>query len=149
MNTLSHATIGATIALVTKEPLIALPLAFASHFVADTLPHFGYPGGGGYGELFKRKLAIFSLGYDVIGICILLVLIAEQPWWVFAAVIFAVSPDFMWAYRYFWHERKGRVPPSWRIVKFHQGIQWFEKPIGLLVEVPLSIVLLVLISRLV
>jgi hypothetical protein len=37
---------GAIIALAISQPLIALPLAFVSHFVLDALPHYGYGGGG-------------------------------------------------------------------------------------------------------
>ena len=37
---LPHAAVGAAIAAKIPNPAIALPLAFASHFVLDTLPHW-------------------------------------------------------------------------------------------------------------
>ncbi|MFZ1324307.1 MAG: hypothetical protein WAQ57_04090 [Candidatus Saccharimonadales bacterium] len=41
MHTVNHAAAGAGIALAVRQPLLALPLALASHFVLDALPHYG------------------------------------------------------------------------------------------------------------
>ena len=40
----NHMVTGAVIALVVKQPALALPLAFLSHFVLDALPHYGERG---------------------------------------------------------------------------------------------------------
>ncbi len=37
---LPHAAVGATIAVLIPNPLLAVPLAFASHFVMDLFPHW-------------------------------------------------------------------------------------------------------------
>lgn len=147
MNTLNHLATGAVIALVVQKPAIALPLAFVSHFVADALPHFGFVEKGGYGQALKHRLTYVSLAYDAVGICLLLVLISGQAWYVLLSAFLAVSPDLMWVYRYVLFERKGLVPPNWKIVQFHQKIQWFERPVGLVIEILLSIVLLLMVRR--
>ena len=42
MTATNHALTGAAIATLGKAtPICAIPLAFASHFVCDSLPHFG------------------------------------------------------------------------------------------------------------
>jgi len=57
MTITNHILAGAIIGAVIKEPALALPIAFASHFVMDALPHFGYEGNKGYGEALKHKLS--------------------------------------------------------------------------------------------
>lgn len=37
----NHALTGAAIAVVIKQPILAIPLAFVSHFICDAIPHFG------------------------------------------------------------------------------------------------------------
>src|SRR5690348_3620935 len=37
----NHAMTGVAIALAVRQPLLAAPLAFASHFLLDITPHFG------------------------------------------------------------------------------------------------------------
>lgn len=151
MNTLNHAATGATIAVVAGNPVIALPLAFASHFALDALPHHGHPGNGGYPEAFKhKKLTFLSLSYELIGLPILLFFLVGQPWFVWIASVLAISPDFKWPYRYWFFERKGKKPPEAdKLTKFHQWVQWCERPWGIVVEIAYSIFILLVIWRLV
>ncbi len=41
MTGFNHAVTGALIAGAVGNPFLAIPLAFASHFVLDAIPHFG------------------------------------------------------------------------------------------------------------
>lgn len=150
MNTLNHSATGAVIAVVTGNPVAVLPLAFVSHFVLDALPHHGHPGNGGYPEALKhRKLTFFSLGYELIGFSILLFLLIGQPWFVWVAALLALTPDLKWPYRYWFYERKGNEPPEADILtKFHQWIQWCERPWGIIVEIGYSIIVLFTLWRL-
>ena len=146
MNTLNHLATGAAIALVVNEPLLALPLAFLSHIGLDMLPHFGYPNAeSGYGEALKHKLSYFSLAFDIIGIGILIALINDHGWLVYVAAVLALSPDLMWPYRYIWFERKGLVPPPWKVARFHTGIQFFEREWGIVIEIFYSVGMLIFI----
>lgn len=151
MNVLNHSATGAALAIATGQPAIALPLAFASHFVLDALPHHGHPGNGGYPEALKhKKLTFFSLGYEAIGLPILIWLLIGQSWFVWLAAVLAVSPDLKWPYRYWFFERKGLEPPKLdKLSRFHQWIQWCERPWGIVVEILYSMGILWLIWRLV
>ena len=145
MNTSNHLLVGTGIAIAVNQPLLALPLAFGSHFVLDALPHYGY-GRKGYGELFKHKLFYFSLLLDLIGVVLLLTNFNYSELILVACAILALSPDFEWPYHYYWFERKGLKPPATRLSKFHNYVQWCEKPWGIVVEVVFFVVLYMLIT---
>ncbi len=150
MNTLNHAAAGAGISLAVSQPLLALPMAFVSHFVLDALPHHGHPNNGGYIEALKHKrLTYFSLGYESVGLVFLISLLFGQPWYVWMAGIIAVSPNLKWPYRYWFYERKGNLPPEAdALTKFHQWVQWCERPWGIAVEICFSIFILFTVARL-
>jgi len=135
VTTTNHLLTGTIIGLVVHQPLVAVALAFASHFVQDAIPHFGYYGKG-LGEAFKHKSVYFVEALNIIGIPLLISLLlhSHQSFWVFAAAFAAVSPDFMWVYRYFWFEKKGLTPPTGLLAHFHQKVQWYEKPMGVIIE---------------
>jgi hypothetical protein len=116
------------------QPLAALPLAFASHFVCDALPHFGSTKPHAIRtEGFRTYLIIEA------SLCFLIVLtlaVLQPTHWLLAAVcaFLAASPDLFWINRY-WRARHGR---KWRpslFARFARGIQWFQRPIGAVVEV--------------
>ena len=61
MTATNHVATGVLIAVVVPDPWVALPLAFASHFVCDALPHFDMQL-----PIKSRKFANFFRRY---GIC--------------------------------------------------------------------------------
>ena len=152
MNTLNHLATGTIIALLIDKPLIAVPLAFLSHFALDAVPHFGFNAGSesGYAEALEHKwLSTPPLVLDIFGTGILVWLIRGQPWYVFAAAVAAIVPDLKWPYRYFKFERKGIKPPKPdAITQFHLKIQWAERPWGLVIEIPYALAALFMVSRL-
>jgi hypothetical protein len=84
----SHAVSGAVIALAIREPVLALPLAFVSHFVLDSLPHIGLDEYGGHSKkpaLFLKILIIDSL--LLTGLMIFLIM-QSAPIIVFGCLIF-------------------------------------------------------------
>ncbi len=137
MTASNHAITGALIAAAISKPVIFLPLAFLSHFVLDMLPHFGYERAG-YAEIFKhKKTARLQICLDIIGLLILVWLIRSENWLVFVAAVLAVSPDFVWPYRYFILEKRGLTRPGEgnAINRWHSRIQWCEHPWGFYVEI--------------
>lgn len=148
MNTFNHAALGAIIGL-TVHPVLAVPMAFASHFLLDAIPHFGYPEKEGYGGALKHRLTYAFLVFDAVGWLILAYLLYGQSLFVWFCAFLAVSPDIFWVYRYFWFERKGLKPPGDDITLWHRKIQWFERPIGFIVEILFAVFLLVILWRLV
>lgn len=145
MTATSHAAAGATIALIVKEPLIALPLALISHFVMDALPHFGYPGHGGFGEALKHRLTYIFISIDIVAFIFFVTLITELPWVVIFAALVAIVPDIIWATYYFGYERRGLTPPGKNFLNFHSRLQWCERPWGIWIEVGAIALLLYLV----
>lgn len=135
MTATNHALTGTAIGLIIGNPLLAVPLALLSHFICDAIPHFGTndPEKALRSKLFKIYLIIEAL------LCFLIVLslIVLQPAnWLLAAVcaFLAASPDLLSANRYF----KTRLGKPWTAgwySNFAHNIQWFEKPIGAVVEI--------------
>jgi len=139
MTSTNHVTTGAVIALAVKQPQLAIPLAFASHFVMDAIPHFGI-----YEDdvLRRNKSRVFrtAVSIDVpvaIGLVFLLPHLAAShvAWWiVFTSMVAAVAPDFQWIHRFIREVRTKQWSPGGRFTQFHQGIQWFEHPVGIIPE---------------
>lgn len=130
----NHLMTGAAIAKFLPLP-IALPLAFASHFVLDSLPHMGLH------DVPKRHqvtvfraimLVDFSIGT---AFCIWLIQ-NTHPAWLLSGVV-AFSPDFVWIYKYLYKEKLGTLPPGprGRFSTFHKNIQKYERFWALSIEV--------------
>lgn len=136
MTAINHALTGATIGFVVGNFWVAVPVALASHFICDALPHFGTKVTGvkriktdGFRNyLVAEAVACFGL---------VVVLGLERPvHWLLAAVcaFVAASPDLFSANRWL----KARRGQAWKpnlYSKFATKIQWFERPIGGVVEI--------------
>ena len=147
MTAVNHALTGAVIGLVVGEPLVAVPAALASHFVCDAVPHFG-------NTVIPDKIRLKSVGFrnylilDA-SLCVLLVVclaIFQPQHWFLASVcaFIATSPDLLWLNRYL----KARRGQRWKwnaFARFAGGIQWFQQPIGALVEAAWFIAAVVII----
>jgi len=148
MNVTNHMAVGAIIAVTIKEPIAVLPLAFISHFILDGLPHFGYFGRG-IGDYIKHRRSHVMTVIDIIGIS-LLFWIVEPSWLVYSAMFLAISPDFIWLFRYYFYERKSsgtKISKPSRLTRLHSKIQWFERPVGFWVEIILAPVLLLTLAN--
>jgi hypothetical protein len=134
---INHALTGAIIGLTVTEPLIAVPLAVASHYVCDAIPHYGanLPND----QELRSKLFRNLLYIDTV-LCFVLVIVLAvwQPaYWLLAAIcaFAAAAPDWLSFNRY-WAVRRHRVWHNNNVYyRFAKGIQWFERPIGAVVEV--------------
>ena len=145
----NHFLTGAAIGLSVTQPVIALPLAFLSHFVLDALPHFGVA----YDENLKSRPKIFSRVTWVdapIGAGLLLLAALTQPWLVPVCMVLALSPDFVWIYKFLVLEQSGKLPPTPKgpISQFHKDIQRYERSWGIYVEIVFAAVLLILVNYL-
>ncbi|HUC95527.1 MAG TPA: hypothetical protein VMR76_01035 [Candidatus Saccharimonadia bacterium] len=143
----NHVLVASLIAVTIKEPALVLPLAFLSHYVLDALPHYGYPGHGGYGEAFKHKATFIMESFNFIGIIILLFTIHFSVWVVTAAIILSILPDIEWPYRYIFFERKSLKPPDTITARFHQKIQWCERWWGIYSEVGFFIIFYIIFLK--
>jgi hypothetical protein len=136
MTATNHALTGATIGLLVGNPLIALPAAFLSHFICDSIPHLDTHDPPMYKRTwFTRMLLVDAL--VCVGIVGSLALNHPLHWQLAAICAFlATSPDLMWINEYLRVRRKqADQPMRLSIMRFHYFIQWFARPIGGLVEV--------------
>jgi len=146
MTATNHALTGALIGLIIGEPLLAVPAAIASHYLCDILPH--YASAGDAKHVLKTK-AFRNYLVTEAGICFILVLIlaATQPehWLLACACAFlAAAPDFLWIPRYV----KTRAGTKWQpnlFSRFALRIQWFQRPIGAVVEVAWCVACVILL----
>ncbi len=144
MTATNHVLTGAVVATYVHNPWIALPVALASHFALDMVPHFRYPGKSANDPKFLLTLAIDA----ALAASILLSLLVLQPSdfiLLVACGVAAASPDLMWLYYLVY--KKGKGEAKWPfIVRFHAKIQreryryfaieavWFVVMGGLLVS---------------
>lgn len=139
----SHAVTGAAIAVVVREPALALPLAFASHFVCDALPHIGLDEYGGHNkkpQLFHKILLVDAF---LLASFMVYLFISSASLLVFACVFLAGSPDLVWAYRYIFQEKFGAAKEHAKNIfnQFHSKIQWSQTIRGAMFEIPYTAIL--------
>lgn len=132
MTATNHVLAGAIIVAFIDKPLVALPLAFLSHFVLDMIPHFGWKG-------LKNGNFLYVLATDVaLATAVLIsIFVLQLPnWqWLIAGGIIASSPDLIWLY-YWVYELMGVKKPLDPFSHFAAKIQWSESTWGLMVEIP-------------
>lgn len=140
MTATNHALTGAAIAIVINEPVLAIPLAFLSHYVIDALPHFGIP--GSIKERNKSLLGRVVVSVDAIcfiSALVILPLLAHRinvsPWLVLACMLAAFAPDAVYLIRFPKELKTGEFIKGGIFSRFHRKIQWFERPWGILVEI--------------
>ena len=126
---LAHALTGGVIAYEIGNPALSLPLAFASHFVVDLLPHwnphlakekkrFGF---------ISKKTTFLVVVDSLIGLTLGLFLAfkalpdIKRMFFVVAGCFLAIFPDLVEAPFYFLHQ-KGKLMK--KIVNFQGKIQY-------------------------
>ncbi|HEY5549991.1 MAG TPA: hypothetical protein VIK37_02195 [Candidatus Saccharimonadales bacterium] len=136
MTGINHAITGALVAVVIKEPALALPAALLSHFVIDAIPHYDHRDLMPNPRAYKTVLvldAILSVGLIVF----LALTLNESAWLIIAGGFLGIAPDLMWLPAI----AQGRVAPRnkgnflHQVRRFHAWIQWSEGPRGLYVEI--------------
>jgi hypothetical protein len=152
MTATNHALTGALIAIVVKEPLPAVVLAFLAHFILDAIPHLGF---GKSALILNLNPKFFKvLKFDVLFAAILLVaipLILKDKvaiWQTFICMFACMSPDLVWGWRFLNELKNKKVRPKNWFSRFHSWIQWSETPDGGYVEaVWLVSILFIIISQ--
>ena len=150
MTATNHALTGALIGLTIHQPILAIPTAFVSHYVLDAIPHMDCF----FFEDPKTKAFRFYLATEAI-LCFMIVLILaiSQPayWQLSVACAFvAASPDFMWLTSFIAQQNgKRELTPKLWFVKLHAKVQWFTKPIGLLVEIAWAFAAILLLANII
>jgi hypothetical protein len=149
MTATNHAITGAVIALAVKQPVLAIPLAFLSHYLVDVIPHFEAR------DLPKRWSQIF-IGSDLavffIGtLSVLFFLHFKIASWIVAASMSAAAlPDFAWIWRYLRIRDLDKTfdEPMSSLSRLHLKIQISESLRGIWIEAAWFIAALALIIKL-
>lgn len=139
MTGLNHGLTGAVIALAVKNPYIAVPAAFLSHFVVDVIPHWDYGASIKEASTFSRKFNLLLASdflSSVLAMIILAILFPAHKWLIWACMVAAASPDLMWAYyRLYIEHFKKQMPRFDPVARFHDFLQWSHTTGGLYVEI--------------
>lgn len=142
MTGFNHGMTGAVIALAVKNPAIAIPISFASHFVQDVVPHWNY----GVSRQKDKTASFFTARFDlsllidflisVTLMTILALMFPSQKWTIWACMIAAASPDLMWAYyRLYLEHLKKRKPKYDPLARLHRFLQRSQTGPGFVVEI--------------
>ena len=127
MTGVSHATTGVVIALAIHNPVLAFPLAFASHFMLDALPHYGDDTLDGTDKFFRRFIIVDAiLGFGVT--ILMMFLIPEKAVAIAFCGALAAVPDLMWLPNHVRQVKNLETKPNNRLMHWHQRIQ-FEHPV--------------------
>lgn len=132
----NHAVTGGVIGLAIGGPL-AIPVAFASHFLLDWLPHLGFEKAEDRIASRNRLLIVIVIDGVLLAIVFGLAFAYGLPWYIFASMLVATTPDFAWIFRFIFEEKLGKIEPGplTGLNKFHSDIQKRESPSGIWVEV--------------
>ncbi len=127
MTGINHGITGAVIALSVKNPLLAVPAAFISHFLQDAVPHFDYFSGPKGKNLLKKKFNIFLIA-DFLASLVLMVILAvlfpSQKGLIWLCMVAAASPDLAWGYYLLYQQRIKKIKPKLdRLTKLHASIE--------------------------
>lgn len=143
MTGFNHAAIGGFIAKVLPLPL-AIPVALASHFALDAMPHYGIPQNQRDGRFWRYFTTIdFMVAWGLLGG----ISLSRHHYAVFLCGLIAASPDFIWVARVIQTRSFNLSDNKTRFAKWHAKIQRYERPWGIYIELPLAIVLCYLVIR--
>lgn len=151
MTATNHAVTGAIIAAVIPHPLIGLPLALLSHFVLDSIPHFGaHTKAKPDSKEFAAILA--TDGFLLISFLIIVTLAgyeAGYQWWLLpVGALLGVLPDIMWI-KHYRNDLRGEEKHWDYIRHFHKKIQRWEIPSGWVIETVWFLAVVIVLNRII
>lgn len=140
MTASNHLAAGAVIATVVSNPLVAVPLAFISHFAMDAMPHYGDSSKRSWFNRHFQYVLIADLVTSLVLLSYILYLAPQNIILLTICAAVAVVPDVLWL-PYYLADRKQKNREYSRVAKFLKWIQWGERPWGIIIEVVVFILL--------
>ena len=130
MTATAHALIGASLAVKFTNPAIGIPLAIASHFIADLIPHWDLS--TNHRQKSPARLKVEATFDVLLGFALVFLIFRNltDPVYLFTMVIAAQSPDwlkapsdmfglkippFSWM-EWLGHKLQSRLPLPWGLV---------------------------------
>lgn len=149
MTASNHVFTGAFIGLSVHQPVLAVALAIASHFVLDTIPHFGDKS-----RWTKRTSHLFKIilaaDATIVATIFTVIAIIQPAYWqlAVACAFAAAAPDFMWLPHYI-KDLRGVPPRAYnKIEHFHSRIQT-ERAWGIGIEVIWASIITIAMAKLI
>lgn len=124
----NHTLTAVALTQFIASPIAIAPVALASHFAIDALPHFNHP----KWPFKSRQWLIVATIDNLVALGILgatLVLRPDQWLLTITAVFFACLPDLLFLLDIFF-----KRPVKNAFTRFHSRIQWSETLPGIVVE---------------
>lgn len=150
MLAVTHTFTGALIAVSVKEPALALPLALASHFVMDLLPHYGLPGDIAENRRLRSHRLIINTESSIAGLSLIVLPIllrdSVHPLITFGCMFLAVLPDLVWLAKFTIYKLTGKLPAYGRFSVVHKKMQWAEMRVGIIFDLAWLVAVSILIS---
>ncbi|MBF8249776.1 MAG: Uncharacterized protein HW400_377 [Candidatus Levybacteria bacterium] len=106
MTATAHALIGTIIAAKIGNPTLAIPIAIASHVVADAIPHWDTGTNRenkGFKKMFIDTFLDVALGFYLSYLLVILFFPKTDPGYVFIMIIASQLLDWLTAPYYFFH----------------------------------------------
>lgn len=145
MTATGHALIGTVIAAKVPDPLVAIPLALASHLAADVLPHWdsGTHGREKNGNrLLTEAVVDVLLGFALSYLTIAVFFPETNLAYVFVIILVAQGFDWITAPYYIFHIKKPPFTWFYRLQKiFHNTL---DKPWGIITQIATVVILIFL-----
>ena len=123
---------GAVIALSVKNPVLAVPLSFISHFFLDAISHYGSEKGQ-FNFKKSKKFLIGDFTFALILMLVLAIMFPDQAWLILVCMIAAAIPDLLWA-KYISNIENEDTTGLDPLNRFHWWLQWKEFPKGIYIE---------------
>lgn len=150
MTAVNHSVMGAIIAVSVQQPILALPLALASHFLLDALPHFGaHTVAKSTSREFRAVLLTDAFLTSAFMVTITFAgYRAGLPIWLApTGAMLGWLPDVMW-YKHYRSDLRGEEKQWGKIRRFHKKIQRYEVAWGWRVEAVWFLLTVWLLGRL-
>jgi hypothetical protein len=139
MRAINHALTGALIGLTVTSPLVAIPLAVVSHYICDAIPHYDadltHLTRTQWLKSRKFRFLLYADAFLCFSLVVVLTAGQHVHWWLAAICAFlAASPDFLSIPLYLRaNSSKGLRLGAYN--RFNLALQWFQRPIGAVVEI--------------
>jgi hypothetical protein len=134
----NHAFSGSIIGALLPLP-VAIPAAFASHFLLDMLPHYGIDHNNRNSNSVYR-LIVFSDTFIALSYAVAAAFL--HKWSMEITGWIAWSPDLVWVIYFFVTGGNLHIKPKNRFMRFHMDIQRYERPWGIAVDLVFAAVLI-------
>lgn len=143
MTATSHAIIGTIIAVKIGNPALAIPIAIASHIVADTIPHWDTATNKSkktFRKMFVDSFFDVAIGFILSYLLVFLFFPGTNLGYVFVIIIASQLLDWITALYYFFHIKAFKFAYSFQKL-FNNDL---DLPWGLITQIILIALLLVL-----